>query len=898
MSHRGWRRLFRMAGFRPDAAGELREELDFHFQRTVEDLVGAGWSEADARREAARRFGDRDRWVREMERIDRGRMRMEGWTTWVADRWADVRLSLRSLVRRPGFTAAVVVTFALGIGANAALFGIVDRLLLRPPAHVVDADGVRLLLVQRDFLGRQITSESLAWDDYRDFKRVAGLREVAAFSGGSLTLGEGEEARRIGARYATHEFFPLLGVRPHLGRFYGPDDDAFGAPLVAVLGFDLWRTRFGGDPGVLGTTVRIAGAPYTVVGVAPRGFTGVGLSRVDAWLPLQPAKVATDGGDLWFSGRGFSWIRAVGRVAPGASEEVLLEQATALHRAGRQEDIGRGHYDPDARVVARPLVAGVAGPHDGRTGVDAGRVALWLAGVSALVLLIACANVANLLLARSLRQQRESAVRLALGVSPWRLVQQRVLDALVLAVLGGAAGLAVAGWGGSALRSRLLPDVDWSGAPQGRVVAFTLAVSLLAGLVAAAAPAVLAARQRLGASLAQGARGSAAGTRVRGLLSLGQATLATLLLVGAGLFVRSLAEARRADLGFDVDHILAVDLEPSGPLEGADLADYYARAVERASAVPGVRAAAATNAPFGWSFSGPLRAEGLDSIPVPPAGGPYYHRVSAGFFDAMGLRVVRGRGLDASDFGGPPVAVVNETMAELLWPGADPLGRCLYVDEEGEICSNVVGVTAYANQGGFAEERRAQYYLPLGDDGEVEPKGMFVRVEGDPEAAVARLTQALSAGLPGTRLVRPRPMRALLDPEFRGWRLGTTVFSLFGALALLVAGVGLYSLLAFDVAERRREIGIRLAVGATPERIHGHVLRRAMGLAGGGVVLGLGAAFALAPRAAGLLYGVSPRDPLVFAAAAVALLGAAALAGAYPARRATEVQPTEALRVE
>ncbi|HKJ02332.1 MAG TPA: ADOP family duplicated permease [Longimicrobiales bacterium] len=891
MTDSRWRRLFRIAPFRRDPRTDVDDELDFHLRRTVEVLVGKGWSEADARREATRRFGEFERYRRELERIDKGRMRMEGWTMWFADRVTDVRISVRGMARQPGFTAAVVVTFALGIGANAALFGIVDRLLLQPPAHVSDADAVVKLQVRRSFLGRTVVADALAFDDLQDFRRVPGFLRVAGYSSFSLTLGEGEAARRIEATFATHDLFPLLGVRAHLGRFYGPDDDRFDAPLVAVIGYGLWKSTFGGRPDVLGTTVRVAGVPYTVVGVAPRGFTGAGLARVDAWLPLRPAKVATDGGDQWFSNRGYSWVRAVAREAPGAGRAAALDQATSLHRAGHAEQSEWGRYDPDAVVVATPLVGDDTRPE--------GSVALWLAGVSALVLLIACANVANLLLARSLRQRRESAVRLALGISPWRLVEQRVLDTLLLAGVGGLVGLAVAHWGGGALRAGLLPDIDWSGAPDGRVLGFTLAVSVLAGLVAAAAPALLAARQRLSGVLAQGARGSGTGTRIRGLLTLGQAALATVLLVGAGLFIRSMDAARSADLGFDVDHILAVDLEPSTHLEGAELKAYYLRAVERLARVPGVRAAAATNSPFGWSFTTTLRAQGLDSIPRSPAGGPYYHRVTAGYFEATGLQVTRGRPLDAADVRGPPVAVLNETMARLLWPGEDPLGRCLREGDEPDApCTRVVGVTAYAHRGGLQETESPQYYTPMTDAEATDPRGLVVRVEGDPTPMEGPVVRALLAELPHVRLVRARTMRDLLDPEFRGWRLGTTVFTLFGVLALLVAGVGLYSLMSFDVAHRRREIGIRMALGSSSERIHAQVLSRALGLATLGVGSGLAVAYLVAPRTTDVLYEVSPHDPFIFAAAAAVLLVAAGAAGVLPARRATRVEPTEALRLE
>jgi predicted permease len=890
---RGWRRLFRIGPFRRDALQDLDDELDFHFQEAVGRLTEQGRTREEALREARRRFGDVSRYRRELHRIDRGRMMREGWTMWVADRVGDARRSLRSLARQPGFTAAVVLTFALGIGANAALFGIVDRLVLEPPAHIQDPESVVTLTVERSFLGRMRTTSTMAWDDFNDFEAARGFSGVAAYTPQSLTLGEGQGVQRVQAMLTTAGMFPLLGVHAHAGRFYGEDDDRFGAPLVAVLGYDLWHARYGGDSGVVGRTIHLAGTPYTVVGVAPKGFTGVRLNRVDVWLPLRPAKVAIDGGDRWFSGRGYYFLRVVARLATDVTRTQVADEATRLHRAGREESIREDGYPADARIRTEPLV-NVAGPD----APPEGRVSLWLAGVSLLVLLIACANVANLLLARGVRQWRESAVRLALGISPMRLVEQRVLDSLILALGGGAVGLAVARWGGAWLRSTLLPQVDWSALDQTRVLWFALGVSVLAGLLAGAAPAALAARQRLVGALSAGGRGSTLGKRLRGLLTVGQAALAAVLLVGAGLFVLSLRAARDTDLGFDADRLVDVRLEASGELSGEEETALYRTALERVSALPGVVSAAVSSVPFGWSFSWDLGAEGLDSIPPNPEGGPYYHLVSADYFETMGIAVLQGRALRADDFGGPPVAVINGRMAELLWPGRQALGRCLYVGSDDPPCTRVVGITEYAHRNGVVEEEAPQYYLPL-EDGEGGHAGvLFVRVSGDAAAEAGVLARGLLTGLPGVRFVQARPLRALMASEFRGWRLGSTIFSLFGILALLVAAVGLYSLLAFDVAERRREIGIRLALGASGGRIRGNVLSRAMGLAFVGVALGTAMAWLLAPYASDLLFQVSPRSPEVFAVAALVLLVAAAAAGVLPARRAIRVEPTEALRTE
>jgi predicted permease len=467
---------------------DLDDELAFHFDKTVRELVAGGWSEAAAREEARRRFGDEKRWRRAMERIDRSGA---GWRRVGASLGVllgHVRYAFRGLRRSPGFTATVVLTFGLGIGANATMFGILDRILLRAPAHIQAPDEVRRLVVERvhPSLGDRTNFARLTYPDYRDLTRAKSFR-VAGFSTQEVTLGSGVEAERVPGVLATAGLFPLLGVRPALGRFFTEEEDRLGGPAVVVLGYERWRTHYGGDTGVLGQTIDFGHGPWEVIGVAPAGFTGTELSRVDVWLPLHQAREATTGGTSWYeeAGRGWQWLRLVSRLGAGVPIETAEAEATLLHRQGRAREIEAGRYDAGAGILATPLIL-ARGPD----APAAASVARWLGGVSLLVLFIACANVANLLLARAVRRRREVGIRLALGVSRRSLAALLLTEGTLLALAGGAVAVLFTLWTGDFLRDVLMDGVHWTGAAVGvRVLLFVALLSLLAGVAAALIPA-------------------------------------------------------------------------------------------------------------------------------------------------------------------------------------------------------------------------------------------------------------------------------------------------------------------------------------------------------------------------------------------------------------------------
>ncbi|MFW6078239.1 MAG: ADOP family duplicated permease [Gemmatimonadota bacterium] len=890
----GLRQVFRLGGVQRD----IDEELAYHFDRTVEELMAGGLERREAEEEARRRFGDEERWRRELGKLDRRADRLRRVRERLAQLRDDVRYALRRIGRAPGLTAAVVLTFALGIGANATMFGVLDRLLLRAPAHIVDADDVQRIAIHRAMRDGQPREYGtwMSYPDFRDFTRAESYSAVAAVSESRIVIGRGANARPASAGLVTGEFFGLLGVRPALGRYFGPADDRPGGPGLAVISHGMWRDEYGGEPTVIGRTIDFGHGPYEIIGVAPEGFTGTDLTPVDVWLPLR--KAGTDiRGDGWYDRRGWHWMQVVARLAPGVSPESAAAEATTLHRAGRREMIEADRYDADATVAGLSLIA-ARGP----LASDESAVARWLAGVSLLVLLIACANVANLLLARTLRRRREFGIRLALGVSRGRLLGQVVFESLLLAALGGAAALLVTRWGGEFVRAHLLPDVAWPDSPiAGRVVLFSLGMSLLAGLVAGIIPGIQASRPRVAESLKSASR-SATGSRSRmgTALTVFQAALSVVLLVGAGLFVRSLRGVEATDYGFEPDRLVMLQPAYEGEPTDGEQIEFHRRAVERLSALPSVEAAAESfSAPF-WSANGVgLDVPGLDSVPRNPDGGlPVIHAVGTDYFSTMGLELLRGRGFSADDGAeSARVAVVNEPMARTLWPDGDAIGQCLMMDELP--CAEVVGVVEGAAMWSIGDRSSMQYYVPFSQGPfEGPPETLLARVAGEPSAAIATLRRELLALDARVRFVEARPYSALIDPRTRAWRLGATMFSAFGMLALIVAAIGLYSVLSFAVAQRVRELGIRSALGAPRARLVRLVAGQGFRLAGLGILLGAGAALVAAPRIEDLLFQTSARDPMTFGVVTAVLAAVAGLAVAGPALRAARIDPMSVLKTE
>lgn len=882
---------------------DLEEELAFHFRETVEALMAAGLTRAEAEREARGRFGNELEYRGRIAAIDRSAERRRALRGWLVSAVDVVREAFRSVVRSPGLSLGVVLAFCLGIGANATMYGTVDRLLLRAPDGIADADRVVRLYHERwvSFLATRAMQSSFTYPDLMDLREIPGFAGVALYRPSSqFTVGRGLDARQLGGILASGNYWSVLGVRPQLGRFFTPEEDVRGGTAVAVISDAFWRRAYGASPDVLGATIDIGHGPYEVIGVAPPGFTGADLADVDLWLPLHVAAYALQG-DEWERNRQWWWLRGVARYAEGAEPERVTEAASAVFANSRRLVTPPGE-DEQARIIPASLIA-ARGP----TPIPEAQVAGWLAAVSVLVLLIACANVANLLLARTVRQRRETGIRLALGVSRARLVGRTMMEGLLLALLGALGALAVTGWGGRLLQRTLLPDISWGPALTGRVLTFVALVTVIAGVVSALVPAIHAARDRVGDTLRESSGGITRSTsRTRAGLTLVQASLSVVLLVGAGLFVRSLNRVQSLDLGMDPRGVVIVSPVFEGGLPGREeRLDYFGRAMARVASIPGVQAVgSAQTLPFGGSMAVALDAQGLDSVPTLTSGGPYVYPVSPGFFDALGLRLLRGRLLGAGDrLGEPQVAVVNQSMANTLWPAQDALDKCLYIREGGarpDACTRIVGIVADVRRQSIEEQAQLLYWVPdaqgITGDG---PVNLVVRLGPTDAGPVVRALQDALLGLDSrVRYVSARALQDLIDPQLRSWKLGAAMFSVFGLLALVVAAIGLYSVLSFEVAQRRREIGLRGALGAGRKRIVRLFVARALRVTLAGTVLGALAAYLLAPRVESLLFQTPARDPATFLTVAAALLTVALLASALPAWRATGVAANEALRAD
>ena len=888
------RRLFQLGLGRPGSKPAVDWEIEHHLCEHTELLIEDGWDPLAARREAERRFGSLPRHRRRLVNMERRRRIVKRGAEWDGTLRSMVAHAFRGILRSPGLTVAVVLTLGLGIGVNTVMFGVVDRLLLRPPGHVDEPNEVRRILVHGTLFGGERTIPALTFADVQDLRSIPDFASVGAISSArELTLGRGPDGMRVRAVLATFDFFPTLGVSPRLGRFFGVDDDRIGAVGTLVVSEEFWERAFGRDLEVLGRTLEVDGQLYTVIGVAPRGFTGMDLTPVDVWLPALPAELLRRGGDGFVTSRGSYWLRAVVRMAAGASSEVAESRATALHLGGRADRIEAGRFNPETYVLTAPLIE-ARGP----TASATSRTALWLGGVSLIVLIIACANVANLLLTQASRKRRETAIRLSLGASRTRLLTEMVLGGLLLSGLGGLAALAMAHAGGRVVQSLLLPDILWSGTMLTvRTAGMTLLLSVLAGLLAALGPAIQSTRPNLSGDLKEGGReGTHRRSRVRATLTVAQAAMSVVLLVGAGLFVRSVNEVRALDLGLDVDRLILAVLETNGgELEAMDWNRLYQEAMDRVGQMPGVAGVAITNVPFQSYERADLRLPGIDSLPIPQGVGPLYYGVTPGYLEVLGLDILRGRSLQESDLEGAPlVAVVNETMARAFWPDGDALGACFYFDG-GEDCTTVVGVVESASVGEIEGTQWLTYYLPLSQTG-FSAEGLYIRADGDIRELVNAVAPFLRSASPSIRYADVRTVRQILEPQSRSWTLGATLFSTFGILALLVATVGLYSVLAFDVLQRTREIGIRTALGA--ER--GQVLRGVI-LDGGritalGCLIGLVSSLLVAPFVQPLLFHVPGRDPWVLTCVILVLLTVGTLSALPPALRATRIDPVVALR--
>ncbi|HUB80580.1 MAG TPA: ABC transporter permease [Bryobacteraceae bacterium] len=889
--------LFRLRSvFRRRAAeDELDEELAFHLEKETEKLMRAGLAPEEARRRARMAIGGasqlkedvRDEWI---------------WR-WYRDFAQDVRYAIRALRQSPTFTAVAVLSLALGIGANTSIFSMLNALILKPlPVE----DPSRLVHL---FSGHEDSFTNAIWEQVRDRQDV--FTSAFAYSFNDFDLADGGEKRPVKGFYVSGDYFRTLGVRAEIGRVLTVADDRRGAPPVALLSYGFWQHAFGGDRHVAGRTLRLNGHPFEVVGVAPRSFFGLDLGfHFDMMVPLA-SEALIDAERPSLDERSSWWLTIMGRLKPGMSVSQAVARLAVL-----SPGIYRAAMDPklprevqanflQSKLHARPA-AGLSHLRD-----QYAPSLIVLMAIAGLVLLIACVNIANLLLARSGSRQREIAIRLAVGAGRGRLVRQLLTESMVLALVGAGCGAALAQWAGPAIVSR----ISWEGqalyldvSPDTRVLAFTIGAAIVTAILFGLAPALTATRAATAESLKQTARSL---SERRGRWSLGrmlvvvQIALSLLLLVGAGLFTGTLRNLAHQDLGFHSEGILLVNPDLRNTRYSPErMALATGELLDRMRAIPGVQAAARSavtpisGGTWQWDIQVDRAGQGRKS------GHAWFNLASPGYFATLGTPLVRGRDFTAADTKmSPKVAILNETAAREFFPGVDPVGKT-YIDatmehDPKEFPVEVVGLASDAKYRTLRDAAPPTIYLPMTQDpspGQM-PGSYELRIAGSPALIVEGVKQAAHAVDPRISL-EFRSLSAQIDAALMQERLVAILASFFGLLALVLASAGLYGVVAYGAARRRSEMAIRLALGASRAGVLQLMLRDLASLVLIGMPLGLAASWACARLVRSMLFGLTPGDPATLAAAGGVLLLMAFLAGYLPARRAARLDPVVVLREE
>ncbi|HEX8282764.1 MAG TPA: ABC transporter permease [Pyrinomonadaceae bacterium] len=891
----------RLSGLRlkPTREADIVEELAQHLEDRYEQSLAGGASEEEAYRAVLQELTEGDLLTQGLRRVERpvgrepvvpGSPRRMGM---LGDFGQDFRYALRVLWKNPGFTAVAVVALALGIGANSAIFSVVNAVLLRPLPY---QNPERLVMVWEENNKSGYPKDTPAAANFVDWREQNQVFEgMAAVAEQDFNLTGAGEPERLSGRRVSADLFSLLGVAPHAGRTFAPEEDRPGANKVVVLSHGLWQRRFGADPTLIGKTLSLNGEPHTVVGVMPPRFQFP--SRLDElWVPiaLTPEQAAN---------RGRHYLEVVARLKPGVTvERAQAEMSTIAARLQQQYPQQNTNLGATVETMHEHLVG------------DIRPALLVLLGAVGFVLLVACANVANLLLARAATRQKEIAVRTALGASRLRLIRQFLTESVLLAALGGVLGLLLAVWGVSLLQNFIPEDISQVKdiAVNARVLGFTLGVSLLTGLVFGLAPALQASSFNLNETLKEGGRDSSAGSRgkrIRGALVVTEVAVSLVLLIGAGLLINSFLRLRGVDPGFKVDNLLTMSVVlprekyPSHERRTA----FYRDLLARVESLPGVRSAAVTS----WI---PLAATQGDSIGISPEGHPdplpgqgkrptaVTRVVSPEYFDTMGIRLLQGRGFeDGRDrVDSPAVILISEAFARRFWPNESAVGKRVNAGDPNDPADwcEVVGVVRDVRQFELAAEPKPQMYFSYTQAGFFLPRHLVVGTDADPLAvagAVRKTVWEVDREQPVSNI---STMRDVLSESLARERFSMLLLGVFAALALMLAAVGLYGVMSYTVAQRTREIGLRMALGARPSDVLRLVVGQGLRLALAGVVLGLLASFALTGLMKSLLYGVSATDPATLVTISLVLVAVALVASYIPARRATRVDPLIALRYE
>lgn len=891
--HELWFRI-RSRFNRDDLDAELAEELRAHAEFLEEEAIRGGASRDEARRAAANRLGNMTN-IREATR--------ERWSFgWVEALLQDTKYAFRFLRRSPGFTIVAVLSLALGIGANATVFTVADKLLFSAPAHIKNSKELLTVNVRRAYVGSAppMFRGMTLFPEYFALKEQSkSFAEIAlATSVERVRLGRGPLAPRIKESMVTPNFFGTLGVQPHRGRFLLPDDDVPNkSEYPAVISYGFWKRQFGGADSVIGARFTTTDIHFVVVGVAPDQFTGADIDAVDVWVPLgavAPERISA----AWKTSTG-GWPKMLVRLRPGVPASAAEAEATVIVR--RIPD--KPGLLPAEETVALGSVIEARGPGDQSAEV---RVSTRLVIASVLVLIAACANLANLLLVRALTRRREIALRLAIGVTRRRLAAQMLIEALIIALAGAIAAFIAANWGGTALRQLVFPELQWGATAMNvRVFMFSVLCGTAVALIATIAPAIRMTRADVSLALRSAAPQltSSTGKLRQSLLAL-QVALSVLLIVGAAAFSKSLNEAYKFDMGIDVDRLATVRFAfESDSLNAVSRLSTLEEAAERVRRIPGVeRAAVAAQLPLAGATNWVIR---IPERELSDRDFAVSWEVTPDMLPTIGLRLTRGRWFDAGDVGSGMISPVlmSEYGARTLWPGVDPIGRCVRLGRDAtEPCHPVVGVIKDLRSRSLHDEVGISMLIGAAKPDVNKRFAGYVVIRAKQNVDVATLIQPSRTALLNLRNdisnITAKPIASALDSDYRPLRLGAVTFGSFALLAVLLSAVGLYGILSFSVTQRTGEFGIRSALGARASHLVSSVVREGMAMVVVGMVIGMALSWYASTAIAALLFQSSARDAAPYVCALVVLGLVALAASIIPALRATRVDPATALRAE
>ena len=863
---------------------EMEEELLFHLRMRAAENARRGMTPEAAERAALRSFGS---WVRVREAC----RDIKGGGV-VETLFQDLKFGARMLRKNLGFTLVAVLTLALGIGASTAIFSVVNAVLLRPLQY---PNAERIVAIQElNEKGSRVQVTPANFLDWRT--QQTSFEHLAALLTRAANFSTGDESERIELAMTSTNFFEVFGVRPHLGRFFLPEEERAGHDAVVVVSYGFWQRRFGGDPSLVNRSLTLDGRSYTVVGIAPAGFQYP--DRTEVWIPPYQL-VPTLGAQMNIErARGFGFLSAVAALRPGVTVKQAHDEMTAITARLRQQypDTNNNRFN---RVVS--LQTHLVGENTAAL--------LLLLGAVALLLLIACANVANLLLARAASRHKEIAVRLALGATRLRLVRQLLVESVLLALIGGVAGLLL-GWWGVDLMQGLLPANFPRAQDIGidlRVLGFTLQVSLGTGILFGLAPALQSTNPDINESLKESARGStgAPGNRVRSLLIVSEVALSLVLLIGAGLLFRSFLRLQAVELGFRPERVLTFRLTPSGTnfTEDPQFSDFYRQVAERIRTLPGVDTVGVINTlPLVKGPTSGFRVEGRPLTTPDKWPGVNYRSVSPDYFRAVNVPVLKGRVFDAHDnYSAPRVVLVNQSLVRRDFAGEEPIGKRINLggtQPDGQPSwFEIVGVVADVRSLELNTEPVPEIYTSYLQD-PFAGMSYVVRSAVEPESLIQAVREAVRQIDKAQPVAEIREMDQIISEVAAQPRFNTLLLSLFAGVALLLAAAGIYGVMSYSVTQRTHEIGLRMALGAQTRDVIRLIVGQCIKLTLAGLALGLVCAYAMTRIMATLLYGISPTDPSTFAVGTLLLVVVALLACYLPARRAAKVDPLIALRYE